>query len=317
MNEGEIVEIANSDEIYPPAQDALHAAAAGVDPQGLAIGRRAGEREQLIAAPAVGSTDPAPGGLPEALARAIALHRAGRLAEAARVCDEVVATWPNHAEALHLRGLVAAQQRCYEDAERWLSRALASNPRSADANANRASVRNALGRFAEALTDAERALGTDPRHPAAHYQRGLALQSLRRLDEAIASYQRALEIRPDLVQALVNGGAAQQDLGRPTDALVSLDRALAIDPRNVEANHNRGLALQRLRRFAEGLASLCGGACHQARFPRSIEQSRPLLAGPVSFARSGRILRPRARAQARFLRGAVQSSDRSVHDGAP
>ena len=32
MNEGEIVEIANSDEIYRDPQDALHAAAAGVGP---------------------------------------------------------------------------------------------------------------------------------------------------------------------------------------------------------------------------------------------------------------------------------------------
>ena len=45
MNEGEIVEIANSDEIYRHPQDALHAAAAGVDPEGLA--RPAVARERL------------------------------------------------------------------------------------------------------------------------------------------------------------------------------------------------------------------------------------------------------------------------------
>ena len=36
MSEGEIVEIANSDDIYRHPREALHAAAAGVDPEGLA-----------------------------------------------------------------------------------------------------------------------------------------------------------------------------------------------------------------------------------------------------------------------------------------
>ena len=36
MNEGEIVEIANSDEIYRASAAAVHAEAAGVDPEGLA-----------------------------------------------------------------------------------------------------------------------------------------------------------------------------------------------------------------------------------------------------------------------------------------
>ena len=46
MNEGEIVEIANSDEIYRHPQRAVHAAAAGVDPEGLA--RRAAARRGLL-----------------------------------------------------------------------------------------------------------------------------------------------------------------------------------------------------------------------------------------------------------------------------
>ena len=36
MNEGEIVEIANSDDDLPASAAAVHAAAAGVDPEGLA-----------------------------------------------------------------------------------------------------------------------------------------------------------------------------------------------------------------------------------------------------------------------------------------
>ena len=47
MNDGEIVEIADSDEIYRHPQDAVHAAAARVDSEGLA--RPAAARERLNA----------------------------------------------------------------------------------------------------------------------------------------------------------------------------------------------------------------------------------------------------------------------------
>jgi hypothetical protein len=43
-----------------------------------------------------------------AFRRAAAFHRAGNLAEAERVCIEILSGKPDHFEALHLLGMVAA-----------------------------------------------------------------------------------------------------------------------------------------------------------------------------------------------------------------
>jgi predicted O-linked N-acetylglucosamine transferase (SPINDLY family) len=249
----------------------------------------------------------------DAFERAIALQRTGHFAEAMRICEAIVAARPDHFDALHLRGLVAAQARRYEDAEHWLGRALALVPRSPEASVNRASVRNALRRFDAALEDADRVLDTDPRHVPALYQRGLALQNLGRLDDALASYVRALEIVPDFVQALVNRGAAEQDLGRPDAALASLDRALAIEPRNADAHYNRGLALQRLARHQEALASYARALAARPDFAEAHNNRGLNLHRLRRYAEAeacydeALALRPRF-GEALFNRGAARSS---------
>jgi protein O-GlcNAc transferase len=190
-----------------------------------------------------------------AFQRALASHRAGNVADAERLCEGLLAARSDHFDALHLLGVIATQRRRYEQAHRLLSRALAIDPRSVEANANHASVLIALRRFDEALACADRALASAPRHPEAHYNRGLALQCLQRHDDALPSYDRALETRPDFVAALTNRGAALQDLGRYDEAIASFDRALALRPDNAEALYNRGLSLQRLQRYEDALAS--------------------------------------------------------------
>jgi protein O-GlcNAc transferase len=192
---------------------------------------------------------------PAAFQRAVASHRAGNVADAERLCEALVAARPDHFDALHLLGVIATQRRRYDHAHRLFDRALAIDPRSAEANANHASVLNALRRFDEALACADRALAGAPHHPEAHYNRGLALQCLQRLDDALASYDKALAIRPDFVAALTNRGAALQDLGRYDEAIASFDRALTLRPDNAEAHYNRGLSLQRLQRHEDALAS--------------------------------------------------------------
>ena len=164
----------------------------------------------------------------DALQRAANSHRAGNLEEAERIYRDVLADASDHFDALHALGVIAAQRRDFPHAYELLQRALAIDPRVADAQANQANVQNALARYENALASAERALQIDPHHVAGLYNRALALQRLNRHDEAIASYDAALAIVPRFVQALTNRGAALQDLHRYDEALASFDQALAI-----------------------------------------------------------------------------------------
>ena len=179
----------------------------------------------------------------DASRRAAESHRAGKLDEAERIYRDVLAEAPDHFDALHALGVIAAQRRDFSRAQALLQRALEVEPHVADAQANQANVQNALGRYEDALASAERALQIDPCHVVALYNRAVALQRLARYHEAIANYDRALAMMPQFAQALTNRGAALHDLHRYDEALASLDQALAIQPSHVEALYNRSLSL--------------------------------------------------------------------------
>ncbi len=191
----------------------------------------------------------------EAADRALALHRAGRLAEAESGYRAALAANPDDVDALRLLGVVRTQQGHHGEALALVTEALRRDPGSAKAHATRGSILQALRRPEEALASYDQAVAIDPALAEPHYNRGLVLQALGRHTEALASYDRALAIKPDLTEALIHRGNALQALDRHAEALASYERALAIKPDLVEALNNRATALQALGRDAEALAS--------------------------------------------------------------
>ena len=87
-----------------------------------------------------------------------------------------------------------------------------------------------MHRHAEALASFDRALALEPRFADALNNRGNALRDLDRPAQALASFDQALALEPRFADALNNRGNALRDLDRPAEALDSFDRALAIDP---------------------------------------------------------------------------------------
>jgi len=69
---------------------------------------------------------------PAWLKTALEHQRAGRLADADRICEDVLRANPSEADALHLRGLIAAHGEHYEQAGRLIARAIAYKPNRAD-----------------------------------------------------------------------------------------------------------------------------------------------------------------------------------------
>jgi tetratricopeptide (TPR) repeat protein len=192
---------------------------------------------------------------PEALYRGLAAHRAGKLAEAARLYESVLRAAPAQFDALHLLGVVAAQQGRHEEACRLIGRALAINAGSAQALCNYALALNALGRFDEALASCNKALALHPSYGYAHNCRAATLQAVGRYEEALAAADLVLLHQPNELEALNRRGNALHSMGRHEEALVSYDRALALQPDSVEALNNRATALHSLNRFEEAIAS--------------------------------------------------------------
>ncbi len=192
--------------------------------------------------------------LRDAYRRATEFHARGDLHEAQRWLQAILAAKPDHFDTLHLLAVVTAQQGRAEEALAAFARALAVDPGSAKARANRASVLRSLGRTADALADCDRALVLDPDFAAAHRNRAAILKDVGRLDDALATCELALARLPSSADVLNVRGAILHDLHRPAEAIASYDRALALAPDTPDTLVNRGGALVSLKRHAEALA---------------------------------------------------------------
>ncbi|HEX4525045.1 MAG TPA: tetratricopeptide repeat protein [Casimicrobiaceae bacterium] len=191
----------------------------------------------------------------DVMRRAVADFQAGNLAEAERLCRIVLGARPDHFDALHLSGTIAARRQRFEEADRLLSQALALNKESAEAHSNYGNVKRARGQIADALASYDRALALKPSFIEALNNRGGVLKDLGRFDQALSSYDAALALKPDLAILHFNRGAVLSAMKQYDDALQSYDRALALNGGLPEALNNRGVTLASLKRHEEALAS--------------------------------------------------------------
>jgi predicted O-linked N-acetylglucosamine transferase (SPINDLY family) len=189
------------------------------------------------------------------LDRALALHRAGSIADAQALYRQILQLFPNHVAVLQLLGMAESQIGRHEEADCVLRQALDLDPRSAALHSDRGVVLRALRRLDEALASCDTALAIEPSFAKALGNRGNVLFDLGRYEEALASHDRAIALKPDYAEGFSNRANALRALRRTDEALASCDRAIELNPRYAEALHNRGTALFDLRRFEEAVAS--------------------------------------------------------------
>jgi predicted O-linked N-acetylglucosamine transferase (SPINDLY family) len=193
--------------------------------------------------------------LASTFSQALALHQAGRLAEAEKIYGQILKVQPNHFDSLHLVGVIYAQRGNHVESVRQIDLALKINPKAAYAHHNRGLALQELKRLDDALASYDKAIALKPDYAEAFNNRGLALQKLNRLDDALASYDKAIALKPDYAEAFNYRGNALQELNRLDDALASYDMAIAYKFDYVEAFNNRGIILRDLQRLDEALAS--------------------------------------------------------------
>ncbi len=189
------------------------------------------------------------------LTQGLALHQAGRLAEAEKIYSQILAIDPDQFDARHLLGFIFHQRGDSAQAVHHMDLALQKNPDNILALNNRGIALSALKRFDEALASYDQAIATRPDFIEALLNRGNTLQELQRYDEALASFDRAIAMRPDHAVAYYNRANMLHALDRFDEALASYDRALALRPGYAEALINRGVTLHALDRFVDALAS--------------------------------------------------------------
>ncbi|HXJ01959.1 MAG TPA: tetratricopeptide repeat protein [Micropepsaceae bacterium] len=188
------------------------------------------------------------------LQNALALRRAGRLAEAAAIYSEILKQQPAHFEALHALGVLRYQAGDLLAAERLIAEALLINPGAADAHYNRGSLLLKLNRHEEALACFASALAVKPDYTEAHGNRGAALMRLGRHAEALADLDAVVRLRSGSAEAWYMRGVALRRLTRYKEAHASFTKALEIKPNYSDALRSRSEASLRLENFSSALA---------------------------------------------------------------
>ena len=154
----------------------------------------------------------------QALQLALQHQASNEFPEAEEIYRQVLAAFPDQADALHLLGSLYLQQKKYDLAE--------------------ARVRQAL---------------LNRKEPAFILTLGLALQSTNRYVEAVELYQKMLADRPDFIEGYIHLGVCLSVLARFEEAAKAFQKAIDINPNHIQAQGNLGIVLCHLARYDEAL----------------------------------------------------------------
>ncbi|MBN2453196.1 MAG: tetratricopeptide repeat protein [Candidatus Omnitrophica bacterium] len=117
-----------------------------------------------------------------------------------------------------------------EEAVRFYSEAITSDPSIPIWFINRATTLLYLGRCDEALADIDTAISLYPDSAHAHYNRGNILINQKRYDEAIVSYSKAIKLNNGYMKAYFNRALTFALLGRFREAGNDFFAAIELDP---------------------------------------------------------------------------------------
>jgi tetratricopeptide (TPR) repeat protein len=182
---------------------------------------------------------------------AVRYHQDGHLEQAARIYQALLSRQPDHADALHLLGVVALQQGNPQRAVELIGRAIAVNPSVAAFHANLAEAYRALGQLERAAGCCQVALRLQPHYPEAANNLGLVWLAQGKADAAAAQFREALQLRPGVAMVHNNLGNALRLLGDKAQAVSEFRQALAIDRNLAEAHSNLGQLFLELHQLPE------------------------------------------------------------------
>jgi tetratricopeptide (TPR) repeat protein len=179
--------------------------------------------------------------------------RAGRPLDAQLCCQQALAADSNHADSLHLMGLLSREARQYDLAVEWMARAIRQEPKAEYLSSLGTTLQH-QGRLEEAIKALDKAVQLKPKDAELWVNLGSVLVDLKRPADALLTYQHVLKLNPDHSDAAYRCGLLLHGLGRPAEALFCLDLSDRLQPDQAVILKTRAVVLQNLKRFEEALA---------------------------------------------------------------
>ncbi|MCM0083352.1 PEP-CTERM system TPR-repeat protein PrsT [Geomonas sp. Red32] len=235
------------------------------------------------------------------LARVLNLE--GKGSEGAKLAEGYLAKHPDHPEALEILGTSYLVLSRYQEAEGFLSRAIAAGQGSA--RIALASLKLATGQPARAKALLEEVVQAEPRNLKALYLLASVESGSGSLDRAAAVYTRILGVEPAETTARYKLGLIQIEKGDLARAEASADQMIAKYPRRGDGHRLKGLVNYQRHRYDDAITSLQAslkygptleayhflGLCfyNQGQFEMALSQFRKIL-DAVPESRQARLI---------------------------
>ena len=182
---------------------------------------------------------------------AIDHHQEGHWTEAELFYRQLLAADPNHADAHHLLGVLAAQTGKDELALQAIHRAIEIEPAVADYHLNLARVLFNVGDHGRAAAACDRALDLSQEEPQNLKQVAQLMEQLGRFEEAEKAASMICSLVPEDAEGWLRVGMVRHRTGDLTAAEIAYRTALAAEPQHTQVLNNLGSALHALRRLPE------------------------------------------------------------------
>lgn len=177
------------------------------------------------------------------------LHRQGLLKEASEIYEAILKEHPEHADSMHLMGLIAAQNRNPRLAIDWISKALHIEPANPKFHNNLATAYLDLEDYVSAVNAYDQAIQYKEDYVDAYFNKGIALLNLKKHELAIQAFRQAISIESNFAEALILLGNSLKEVGRVGEAIHSYAKAELLTPDNAGLLYNLGNAYQTQKEF--------------------------------------------------------------------
>jgi tetratricopeptide (TPR) repeat protein len=197
---------------------------------------------------------------PLSLAQAMAMaskHQAeGNLQQSEQLLRQILQKHPEHADALHLLGIIAHQSGKTDMAINLIKKAVGINAEIALFHANLGEMLRLQKQLDESIQHGEKAVALDSKSPTAHCNLGITYYDKEDYERARGCQEKALRIDPNLPAALNNMGSILREEEKAEEAMKYYHRAVAANSTYLEPYNNLGLLMLEDNRPEEAVVAL-------------------------------------------------------------
>jgi tetratricopeptide (TPR) repeat protein len=161
---------------------------------------------------------------------AVRHYQAGRVEAADCLCRQILTRQPREPDALHLRGVIAAQAGRFDEAAALIGQAIDIRPATAVYYRNLVNALRAGGKLQAAIEPCRRFLLLQPLSPEMHNLLGNLLHATGQHARAVDAFRQAVRLRKEYGEAWNNLGMSLAAAGQLDQAISAYRQSIALQP---------------------------------------------------------------------------------------